>query len=111
MLVKSDGALVRRGNTKTNLWRGVWALADPKISLASMAALFLGTSAAAAVGELHWGWLAVILLGIYAVEVARGAGGSAPLDPTTRRHGLRILWSGTSPPLNQTGCGSPISHS
>jgi len=74
-LVKSDRALVRRGNTKTNLWRGVWALADPKISLASMAALFLGTSAAAAVGELHWGWLAVTLLGIYAVEVAKNASG------------------------------------
>ncbi len=75
MLVKSDRALVRRGNTKTSLWRGVWALADPKISLASMAALFLGTSAAAAVGELHWGWLAVAVLGIYAVEVAKNASG------------------------------------
>jgi 1,4-dihydroxy-2-naphthoate octaprenyltransferase len=40
-----------------------------------MAALFLGTSAAAAVGELHWGWLAVAVLGIYAVEVAKNASG------------------------------------
>ena len=45
------------------------------------------------------------------IEGCGGAGGSGPLDPTTRRHGHRIWWSGTSPPLNRTGCGSPISLS
>jgi len=59
----------------TMLRQGIWALADPKISLASMAALFLGTCAAAAVGPVHWAWLAATVVGVYAVEVAKNASG------------------------------------
>lgn len=58
-----------------NFWSGFWRLADPKISLASMASIFLGTCAAAAVGPLSYGWLALTVLGIFAIEVAKNASG------------------------------------
>lgn len=58
-----------------NFGAGFWRLADPKISLASFAALFLGACAAATQGPLHWGWLGVTVLGIFAVEVAKNASG------------------------------------
>jgi 1,4-dihydroxy-2-naphthoate octaprenyltransferase len=54
---------------------GIWRLADPKISLASIAGLLLGACLAAREGPLHPGWLAVTLLGIFAVEVAKNASG------------------------------------
>ena len=56
-------------------WRGFWRLADPKISLASFASIFLGACAAASAGTLHFGWLAVTVLGIFAIEVAKNASG------------------------------------
>jgi len=34
---------------------GLWRLADPKISLASMASMVLGAAAAARDGSLDWG--------------------------------------------------------
>jgi 1,4-dihydroxy-2-naphthoate polyprenyltransferase len=58
-----------------NFWRGFWCLADPKISLASMASMLLGASAAAVASPLHFGWLAATVLGIFAVEVAKNASG------------------------------------
>ena len=54
---------------------GLWRLADPKISLASFAALFLGASLAARHVPLHWGWLALAVAGIFALEVAKNASG------------------------------------
>ena len=59
----------------TNFAKGFWRLADPKISLASAASMLLGASAAAAAGPLSIGWLAVTVLGIFAVEVAKNASG------------------------------------
>ncbi len=59
----------------TNFGSGLWRLVDPKISLASMASLFLGACAAAAVGPLHWGWLALTVFGIFCIEVAKNASG------------------------------------
>lgn len=56
-------------------WQGFWRLADPKISLASFASMFLGACAAAANGSLHFGWLAVTALGIFAIEIAKNASG------------------------------------
>jgi 1,4-dihydroxy-2-naphthoate octaprenyltransferase len=55
--------------------RGLWALADPKISLASFASIFLGACAAAAVAPIDWGWLAATVLGIFAIEIAKNASG------------------------------------
>ncbi|HEY0996289.1 MAG TPA: prenyltransferase [Gemmatimonadaceae bacterium] len=54
---------------------GVWRLADPKISLASFAGMFLGACAAATVGGVAWGWLALTVLGIFCIEVAKNASG------------------------------------
>lgn len=59
----------------TNFWRGFWSLADPKISLASFAGLWLGACAAATDQGLYWGWLALTVLGVFCVEVAKNASG------------------------------------
>ena len=56
-------------------WQGFWRLADPKISLASFAGMFLGACAAAAEQPLAWGWLALTILGVFCVEVAKNAAG------------------------------------
>src|SRR6476646_9777956 len=58
-----------------SLTAGIWRLADPKISLASIASLFLGACAAARDGPLSWVWLAVTVAGIFAIEVAKNASG------------------------------------
>jgi len=59
----------------TKFWRGFWRLADPKISLASFSGIFLGVCMAAAEHELAWGWLALTILGVFCVEVAKNASG------------------------------------
>jgi len=56
-------------------WLGFWRLADPKISLASFASIFLGACAAAAQAPLDYFWLAVTVLGIFAIEIAKNASG------------------------------------
>ena len=58
-----------------NFWLGLWRLADPKISLASFAGMFLGACAAARDGELSWRWLLLTVLGIFCLEVAKNASG------------------------------------
>lgn len=85
------------------VWQGFWRLADPKISLASMASIFLGTCAAARDGPLAAGWLALTVLGIFAVEVAKNASGEvfdfdsgtdlavAPADRSPFSGGKRVL--------------------
>jgi len=82
---------------------GFWRLADPKISLASIASLFLGTAAAARDGRLAWPWLVVTVLGIFAIEVAKNASGElfdwesgndqavAPEDRSPFSGGKRVL--------------------
>src|SRR6185436_19944998 len=82
---------------------GVWRLADPKITLASVASLFLGTAAAAARGPLDWGWLLATVLGIFLLEVAKNASGEvfdfdsgadvavAPADRSPFSGGKRVL--------------------
>jgi 1,4-dihydroxy-2-naphthoate polyprenyltransferase len=91
-------------------WRsfaaGIWRLADPKISLASAASMFLGACAAAAVIPIEWEWLAFTVIGIFAIEVAKNASGEifdfdsgadlavAPLDRTPFSGGKRVLVDG-----------------
>ncbi len=58
-----------------SFWSGLWRLADPKISLASFAGMFLGACAAARDGDLSWGWLVITVLGIFCIEVAKNASG------------------------------------
>ncbi|MCC6752280.1 MAG: prenyltransferase [Deltaproteobacteria bacterium] len=54
---------------------GVYRLADPKITLASAASLFLGAAGAAHEGPLSWPWLLVTLFGIFCLEAAKNASG------------------------------------
>ena len=54
---------------------GLFRLADPKITLASMAAILLAACAAAAAGPLPWPWLALVVLGVFAIEAAKNASG------------------------------------
>jgi 1,4-dihydroxy-2-naphthoate octaprenyltransferase len=56
-------------------WTGFWRLADPKISLASFASIALGACLAATTRPLDWGWLALTILGIFALEIAKNASG------------------------------------
>ncbi|MBI2351206.1 MAG: prenyltransferase [Deltaproteobacteria bacterium] len=86
--------------------QGLWRLADPKISLASFAAMFLGASAAARDGVLSLWWLALTVLGIFFVEVAKNASGEifdfdsgtdraiAPEDRSPYSGGKRVLIDG-----------------
>lgn len=86
-----------------NFAAGVWRLADPKVSLASMASILLGACAAASVGPLRWGWLALTVAGIFAIEVAKNASGEvfdfdsgadrevAPEDRSPFSGGKRVL--------------------
>lgn len=61
--------------TQPSFGAGLWRLADPKVSLASFASLFLGASAATIAGPLAWDWLALTVAAIFAVEVAKNASG------------------------------------
>ncbi|HEU0032569.1 MAG TPA: prenyltransferase [Kofleriaceae bacterium] len=54
---------------------GAWRVADPKITLASVAAMLIGAAAAASQGPIAWGWLALTVLGIFCVEAAKNASG------------------------------------
>jgi 1,4-dihydroxy-2-naphthoate polyprenyltransferase len=84
-------------------WIGFWRLADPKISLASLASMLLGALVAARDGPLHPGWLALTVLGIVAIEVAKNASGEifdyesgtdqavAPEDRSPFSGGKRVL--------------------
>lgn len=87
-------------------WAGLWRLADPKISLASMASLFLGACAAGREGPLSPLWLALTVLGIFFLEVAKNASGElfdldsgtdlavAPEDRSPFSGGKRVLVDG-----------------
>src|SRR5512142_1587467 len=54
---------------------GVWRVADPKITLASVASMLVGAGAAAWKGPIAWGWLILTVLGIFCVEAAKNASG------------------------------------
>lgn len=54
---------------------GFWRLADPKITLASMASIFLGACLSSAHGEIHVGWLIMTVFGFFVIEVAKNASG------------------------------------
>ncbi|HET6923485.1 MAG TPA: prenyltransferase [Anaeromyxobacteraceae bacterium] len=65
----------RRAGPGARAWRGIWRIADPKITLASAASMFLGGAAAARAGEIAWGWLGLTALGIFLLEAAKNASG------------------------------------
>ena len=85
---------------------GVWRLVDPKITMASAASLFLGAAAAGRAGPLAWRWLALSVLGVFFIEVAKNASGEvvdfdsgadaavAPEDRSPFSGGKRVLVDG-----------------
>src|SRR5687768_11804059 len=89
--------------TRADFSAGLWRLADPKISLASISSMFLGACAAAADGSLDFGWLYLTVFGLFAIEVAKNASGEifdfdsgtdqgvAPEDRSPFSGGKRVL--------------------
>ncbi len=63
------------GPQQGHFWLGVWRVADPRITLASVASMLVGGAAAAHDGPLAWGWLALTALGVFCVEAAKNASG------------------------------------
>lgn len=61
--------------THHSLAAGIWRVADPKITLASVASMIVGASAAAWQGPIAWGWLAITVVGVFCVEAAKNASG------------------------------------
>lgn len=92
--------------SRARLWIGIARVADPKITLASMASIFLGAAAAARDGPMAWGWLALTVVGIFFVEAAKNASGDvfdfdsgadqavAPEDRSPFSGGKRVLLDG-----------------
>ncbi len=56
-------------------WRGVWRIVDPKITLASAGAMFIGICAAAHDGPIYPRWMVLTVLGIFLLEAAKNASG------------------------------------
>ena len=91
---------------RTDFRAGFWRLADPKITLASMSSIFLGAAAAVHDGSRAWGWLALVVAGIFALEWAKNASGEvfdfgsgadqavAPEDRSPFSGGKRVLVDG-----------------
>lgn len=85
------------------LWQGFWRLADPKISITSLACMVVGGSVAAVDGPLDWTWLAILGVSLFCMEVAKNAWGDvfdydsgtdlavAPEDRTDFSGGKRVL--------------------
>jgi 1,4-dihydroxy-2-naphthoate octaprenyltransferase len=106
---------------KANFVAGFWRLADPKISLASMVSIFIGTCAATASGSIDFVWLAVTVIGIFAIEVAKNASGEifdfdsgadleiAPEDRSPFSGGKRVLVDGLLT-RKQTICIAAVSY-
>jgi 1,4-dihydroxy-2-naphthoate octaprenyltransferase len=84
-------------------WEGFWRLADPKISITSLACMSVGAAVAAADTDLSWLWLGVLGLALFCMEVAKNAWGDvidydsgddlavAPEDRTSFSGGKRVL--------------------
>jgi 1,4-dihydroxy-2-naphthoate polyprenyltransferase len=82
---------------------GLFRLADPKISLASLASMLLAAAAAGRDGHLAWPWWFLTVAGIFFIEVAKNASGElfddasgtdrlvAPKDRSPFSGGKRVL--------------------
>ncbi len=62
-------------NRRDSVWQGFWRLADPKISITSLACMMIGGSMAARDGAIDWLWLAVTGAALFCMEVAKNAWG------------------------------------
>ena len=82
---------------------GFWRLADPKISITSVASMAIGAALAARDGSVSWYWLLVMGLAMFCMEVAKNAWGDVydydsgtdqavqPEDRTDFSGGKRVL--------------------
>jgi 1,4-dihydroxy-2-naphthoate octaprenyltransferase len=82
---------------------GFWRLADPKISITSVASMAIGGALAARDGSFSWLWLLVMGLAMFCMEVAKNAWGDVydydsgtdlavkPEDRTDFSGGKRVL--------------------
>lgn len=89
--------------TSRNFRAGLWRLADPKISITSVASMSVGAALASRDGSLPWAWLGLTLLALFCFEVAKNAWGDvidydsgtdlavAPQDRTDFSGGKRVL--------------------
>ncbi len=105
--VWTNAAAGSRAADGRNFWRGLWRLADPRLTLASLSSILLGAAAAWAHGGLSWAWLGVTVLGICCIEVAKNAHGEirdfdsgadagvADEDRSPFSGGRRVLIEGT----------------
>ena len=59
----------------TSIRKGIWALADPKISITSLASMTIGVSVAALEGPINWFWFIMLGLAMFCMEVAKNAWG------------------------------------
>jgi 1,4-dihydroxy-2-naphthoate polyprenyltransferase len=58
-----------------NILQGIWRVAAPKLTLASVASMIVGIAAAAHDGPLAWGWVLLTVAGIFLIEAAKNASG------------------------------------
>lgn len=82
---------------------GIWRLADPKISITSVAAMLVGVALAIRNDQHSWTWLAVTALALFCMEVAKNAWGDVidydsgadlavrPEDRTAFSGGKRVM--------------------
>lgn len=82
---------------------GLFRLADPKISITSVASMIVGGAVAARDAEIAWGWHVAVLFALFCFEVAKNASGDvidydsgtdlavAPEDRTAFSGGKRVL--------------------
>jgi 1,4-dihydroxy-2-naphthoate octaprenyltransferase len=82
---------------------GIWRLADPKISITSVAAMLVGVAPAIRADRHSWTWLAVTALALFCMEVAKNAWGDVidydsgadlavrPEDRTAFSGGKRVM--------------------
>jgi 1,4-dihydroxy-2-naphthoate octaprenyltransferase len=88
-------------------WKGLWRIADPRLTLASLSSMLLGAAAAAREQPLAWNWLVVSVFGIVSLEIAKNAYGEisdfdsgadlgvAPEDRSPFSGGRRVLVDGS----------------
>lgn len=102
--MRVSGATTATGRER--VWQGFWRLADPKISLTSLACMTVGGAVAARDGPIDWFWLAVTGVALFGMEVAKNAWGDvydydsgtdlavAAADRTPFSGGKRVLVDG-----------------
>ena len=73
--MRSQAHDVTHFSSENALISGLWRLCDPKISMASISSMFLGTCLAVTSGSIDLMWLALTVIGILALEAAKNASG------------------------------------